>query len=128
MHKKPSRKRLCLNFLADENVPLASIVALRKAGHDVYSVASENPGMDDLTVWRLAATQRSILITFDRDFGHLMVKNIEPKPAGVIHCRFVPATPTETAEIIVEVLGSEGVQLAGQFVTLARERLRSRKL
>ena len=128
MHKKPSKKRLCLKFLADENVPLASIVALREAGHNVFSVASEDSGIDDVTVWNLAATQQAVLITFDRDFGHLMIKNIEPKPAGVIYCRFIPATPTETAEILIKVLGREDAVLEGHFVTLEKERFRSRNL
>ncbi|MGL4608518.1 MAG: DUF5615 family PIN-like protein [Trueperaceae bacterium] len=117
-----------MKFLADENVPLASIVALHVAGHDVYSVAGKNPGIDDLAVWNLAATQQAILFTFDRDFGYLMLKNVEPKPAGVVYCRFIPTTPTETAEIILKVLENEAIVLEGHFTTLEKDRLRSRKL
>jgi predicted nuclease of predicted toxin-antitoxin system len=117
-----------LKFLADENIPLASITALQAAGHEVFSVSTQTPGINDLTVWSLAATQQAILFTFDRDFGHLMIKNVEPKPAGVLYCRFVPSTPTETAEIILKVLESEVVVLEGYFTTLEKERARSRKL
>lgn len=117
-----------LKFLADENVPLATVTRLRLAGHEVYWIASESPGIDDMTVWQLAAAQNAILITFDRDFGHLMMKKITPQPRGVVYCRFIPATPSEAADLILRVFDSENVVLDKHFVTLERERLRSRKM
>jgi predicted nuclease of predicted toxin-antitoxin system len=117
-----------LKFLADENIPLATVTSLRHAGHEVYWITSESPGIDDLAVWQLAAAQNAILITFDRDFGHLMIKKIMPQPRGVIYCRFIPATPSEAADLILRVLNYETVVLDKHFVTLERERLRSRKM
>ena len=117
-----------MKFLADENIPLASISVLQAAGHDIFSIASHNPGIDDLSVWNLAATHQAILLTFDRDFGHLMIKNIEPKPAGILYCRFIPSTATETAEIILKALENQVVALEGNFTTLEKDRLRSRKM
>jgi len=37
-------------WLANENMPLASIRRLRDAGHDVAAVIEDAPGSDDATV------------------------------------------------------------------------------
>lgn len=121
-------KRSSLKFLADENVPLATVTKLRQAGHDVYWIAEEAAGLDDLAVWRLAAEQQAVLITCDRDFGRLMIQAARPRPNGVIYCRFIPATPAEAGELILKVLGYATVALDHHFITLERERLRGRKM
>jgi predicted nuclease of predicted toxin-antitoxin system len=77
----------------------------------------------------LAASQQAILLTFDRDFGHLMIMQFEPKPIGVIYCRFIPSTPEETGELLLKVLkDNEEFAFEGYFTTLEKERLRSRKM
>jgi predicted nuclease of predicted toxin-antitoxin system len=121
-------KRSSLKFLADENVPLATVTKLRQAGHDIYWIAEEAAGLDDLAVWQLAAEQQAVLITFDRDFGRLMIQAATPRPKGVIYCRFIPVTPAEAGELILKVLGYATVSLGNHFTTLERERLRSRKM
>jgi len=121
-------KRSSLKFLADENVPLATVTKLRQAGHEVYWIAEEAAGLDDLAVWQLAAEQQAVLVTFDRDFGRLMIQAATPRPKGVIYCRFIPAAPAEAGELFLKVLGYATVSLDNHFITLERERLRSRKM
>ena len=36
-----------MKLLANENVPLASVRALRDLGHDVASIAEDSPGVSD---------------------------------------------------------------------------------
>lgn len=56
-------------FLADENVPRASILLLRQHGLDIRSIGEDAPGTPDARVLKEAHDEDRVLITFDRDFG-----------------------------------------------------------
>jgi len=58
--------------LANENIPLASVTTLRDAGHDVFCLSLDSPGINDESVLALAREQDRILVTFDRDYGELV--------------------------------------------------------
>lgn len=57
---------------ANENVPLASVHALRDMGHDVFSLPETSPGIPDEAALALAREQRRLIVTFDRDYGTLI--------------------------------------------------------
>ena len=61
-------------LLLDENVPIATVRALRAAGHDVYSATESSAGAPDELLLARADAERRLLITFDRDFGELAVR------------------------------------------------------
>jgi predicted nuclease of predicted toxin-antitoxin system len=63
-----------MRFLADENVPRLVIERLRSAGFAVNSVSETKSGMPDEEVLRIADTEDCILITEDRDFGELVIR------------------------------------------------------
>jgi predicted nuclease of predicted toxin-antitoxin system len=117
-----------LRFLVDENVPLASLLALRAAGHDTSSVREVSPGAADLAVLAVAVEESRIVVTFDRDFGALVFSHGAPPPPGVIYLRFVPSDPEEPYSILSEVLGRAEVELIGRFTVVDRDRVRQRKL
>jgi hypothetical protein len=62
-----------MRFLADENFPLAAVRRLREAGHDVAVVAHDSPGIPDEQVFMLAGREERIVLTFDRDYGGLIL-------------------------------------------------------
>ena len=54
-----------MRLLVDENVPIASVLALRSAGHDVYSASERDTGTaDDVLLGRAQAEDR-LLVTFE---------------------------------------------------------------
>ena len=61
-------------FLADENVSRLVIDKLRQAGFDVLSVAETKAGFSDRDIVATAEADRRVLITEDRDFGELLVR------------------------------------------------------
>ncbi len=79
-----------MRFLANENVPLASVRLLRAAGHDVVAVAEIIPGAPDDEVLRHAARDGLVVITFDGDYGELIYRLRRATPAGVVYLRFAP--------------------------------------
>jgi len=93
-----------MDFLANENFPLLGVQLLREAGHRVVSVVQEAPGSKDEDILKRAYTERLIILTFDRDYGELIYRHQALPPAGVVYFRFAPATPSEPAEILINVM------------------------
>ena len=63
-----------MRFLADENVSYHVVEQLRNAGFDVMATSLANPGASDSDVLATARRDGRILITEDRDFGELVVR------------------------------------------------------
>lgn len=117
-----------LRLLADENLPLPSIQALRSAGHDVVSVAEEAAGTRDREILARAVSERRVLITFDRDFGELVFRSGESAYPGVILLRFRPSGPTDPADFLLALFAQAEIRLEGFFTVLDRDRVRQRPL
>ena len=60
-------------LLADENIPRSVIVKLRSKGYDVLSIWESSPGISDGEVVQLAVKTGRAIITFDKDFGLLVI-------------------------------------------------------
>jgi predicted nuclease of predicted toxin-antitoxin system len=73
-----------VRLLADENIPLAAVRALRAAGHDVAAIAEDESGLPDRAVLERAVSEQRILLTSDRDFGALIYRSRFPAPPGLI--------------------------------------------
>src|SRR5690242_479234 len=117
-----------MRILANENIPLPSIREIRAVGHEVQAVAEIMGGETDTAVLAKAAEDNLVIITFDRDYGELIFARKLPKPAGVIYLRFDPRTPTETSDIVLGLLATDGLVLAGRFTTVDRDKTRQRPL
>ena len=117
-----------MRFVADENVPLPSVEALRAAGHDVAAVAREAPGSSDATVLEQVRREGRIVLTFDRDFGELVFRRGASGEPGVVFLRFVPRTPTEPAEVLLLLLLERGLMFEGSFTVVDRDHVRQRRL
>lgn len=63
-----------MRFLADENVSRHVVERLRAAGFDVAAIGPMNPGALDSDVLATARRDGRVLITEDRDFGELVVR------------------------------------------------------
>lgn len=114
-------------LLANENIPLSSVHALREEGFDVFSVSESAPGLKDAEVLSLARSQERILFTFDRDYGELVFRHGLPCPRGVVYLRFDPVDPLETFRILRGLLTAPE-RVLGQFVVLGRDDFRRRPL
>jgi predicted nuclease of predicted toxin-antitoxin system len=115
-----------IKFLANENIPNASIAMLQKAGFDVLAASREFPGASDEMVLSRARKEARVLVTFDRDYGELIFHRLLPVPPAVIYLRFIPENPTETAKVVQEIVNQ--TEITGYFVAADRESLRRRRL
>jgi len=87
-----------MNLLADENSPLSVVNALEEAGYDIVGVRDHSPGISDSEVIRYAHSTHRVILTFDKDFGELAVKErVTPCP-GVVLIRIPKKSPAWIAE------------------------------
>ena len=115
-------------FLANENIPSASVRLLRQMGFAIVAVAESFPGATDEAVLDHAAKNQMILLTFDRDYSGVIYERQLPPPLAIIYFRFTPSAPEEAAEMLMELLKEEEIILNGRFTVIERGRIRQRLL
>jgi hypothetical protein len=71
-----------MRSLANENFPLDAVEAIRQAGHVVW-IRTEAPGASDQDVLHRATSEQRVLLTFDKDFGDLAMRQGLPASSGL---------------------------------------------
>ncbi len=117
-----------MRLLADENIPLTTVRALRSAGHDVYSATEASPGAADRRLLERAVTDERLVVTFDRDFGDLIVRGTQRPEAGVLLLRFVPKSAAEVTELLVALLARSDVTWRAHVSVFDGRHVRQRPL
>jgi predicted nuclease of predicted toxin-antitoxin system len=115
-----------VNLLADENVDQPVIHALRTAGHVIWAVAEQAPGLRDEDVLDRAARDGSILITADKDFGELVFRRMLVS-GGVLLIRLAGVEPGKKARLVVAAIEGHGGTMTGAFSVLSSSALRVRR-
>jgi predicted nuclease of predicted toxin-antitoxin system len=60
-----------MKIFVDENIPMMTVDALQKQGHDVLDFrGTAQEGVDDLVLWEVIQRDRRMLITTDKGFEH----------------------------------------------------------
>lgn len=116
-----------MRFLANENVPLDAIVALRQAGHDVVWIRTEAPGSKDEEILDQAVKEERILLTFDKDFGELAFRSRLPASCGIVLFRITASGSEHLARIVTTALETD-TEWSGHFSVVERNRIRVRLL
>jgi len=117
-----------LRFLADESCDFGVVLALRKCGYDVRSVAESTTQSEDGQVIRQARKQNRVLLTEDRDFGWLVFVS-HAACSGVILIRFPSRARSVLPRVILEVVQKHSAKLFNSFVVVQPGQIRiSQKL
>jgi len=113
-----------VRFLADESCDFSVVRALRGAGHDVVAVAELWPRAEDTVVMERAVRGARILITEDKDFGHLVYAKMR-KTGGVMLIRFPAGSRGSLVDTVLNVVQARGTRLVGSFTVLQPGRVRT---
>jgi predicted nuclease of predicted toxin-antitoxin system len=116
-----------MRYLADENFPRAAVEALRARGDDVAWVRTDAPGAKDDEVLARGRAEQRVLLTFDKDFGELVLKRGLAASNGVVLFRLPMAKPTELTQRVVSALASRN-DWPGHFSVVEEDRIRMRPL
>lgn len=106
-----------MRFLADESFDAAVVRALRAEGHHVACVVEFACGRPDSIVMEAARTEAAVLLTEDKDFGHLIFALSLPA-SGVILVRWPMHARGEMVRRVVELVHDLGDQLLQAFVVV----------
>ncbi|GBC73423.1 hypothetical protein HRbin04_00824 [archaeon HR04] len=124
-----------LRFIADENVPLSIVRLLRdKNGIEILHITEvAGKGLKDTEIIALSAKENSVIITFDKDFGELVMRNIVrgsnynnrpiPRAYGVVILRIKPLSIPYIYKIIRKIL-SMNLEFEHKLIVVKEDRIR----
>jgi predicted nuclease of predicted toxin-antitoxin system len=116
-----------MRFLADENVSHLVIERLRRRGFEVLSIGETQSGAADEKVLESANAEDCILVTEDRDFGELVIRQ-RFGVRGMILLELDRLSPAGEADAVVEVVSLHGDKLLGNLLVIEPGRIRVRPL
>ena len=116
-----------MRFLADENVSRLVIEQLRAGGFDVISIGDTRSGAPDENVLEAADAEGCILITEDRDFGELVIRQ-HLGVRGMILLELDRLSNATEADVVAEVVSTHADKLLGNLVVIEPGRIRLRPL
>lgn len=116
-----------MKFLANENVPTASVTLLKSNGFDITAIGLEYAGISDEEVMHIAIQEDRTIITYDSDYGELIFKKGYKPPAGVIFIRNQPEEPLETAKVIQELTSNNSLSFNNTLTVVDSNSIRQKK-
>jgi predicted nuclease of predicted toxin-antitoxin system len=116
-----------MRFLADENVSRLVIERLRARGFEVISIGETRSGAPDKDVLEAADVEGCILITEDRDFGELVIRQ-RLGAHGMILLELDRLSNAAEADLVAEVISAHADKLSGNLVVIEPGRIRVRPL
>lgn len=118
-----------MKFLADMGVSLSTVRLLREQGHEAIHLREEGlRQLPDEKILEKARQEGRIVLTFDLDFGDLMVTGTHMFPSVVIF-RLHNETPTNVTARLFDVLAQRSRELEeGVILVVEDTRYRMRRL
>src|SRR5574337_2233363 len=114
-------------FLADENVPRLVVERLRSAGFDVKSIGGRDAGASDSEVLSIAVDEGRVVITEDRDFGEMIVRQ-RARVSGVLLLELDRLSNMAEADRVTSVVSANDERFSGHLVVIEPGRIRVRPL
>jgi predicted nuclease of predicted toxin-antitoxin system len=116
-----------LKYLANENVPFASITYLKSKGYDIKAIGVDDPSIKDDQVMQIAIDENRTIITYDSDYGELIFKHGYKPQAGVIFIRVQPAEPLETAKLLEDLNKKKSISFENTLTVIDSSTVRQKK-
>jgi len=116
-----------MDFVVDESTGTAVAEFLRSLGHNVFDVTKSLPQADDPDILKLAAAQKRIVVTNDKDFGELVFRSRKPH-RGVLLLRLRDESAENRVRVIAFVLERWANRLSDSFTVATEGKVRIRPL
>ena len=110
-----------MRILADENIPMGMIAALRDKGHEVVAIGEVRPQSSDEVVLQMAVADGLVLLSFDADFGRMIFAEGYRAPPGIIYLRSPPPSSLVAIERVLRVARTDAPSIDGYFVSIDRK-------
>lgn len=116
-----------MTLFADEGLDVPLVLALRANGFHVLHALETMRGSDDEAILAAAAKNEAVLVTKDKDFGEMIVRNFA-ECKGVVLVRIDDLRNARNIEYVVELFSRYSEQLPGHFTVMQEDKIRIRKL
>ena len=116
-----------MNFVADESVEKHIVDRLRNAGHSILYITEISPSITDDEVLRRANHEHALLITSDRDFGELVIRQ-NLISHGTILIRLSGLSTQTKANMVVHTITNHQKEILGNFTVISPNRIRIRRI
>ncbi len=116
-----------MDFVVDESTGTAVAAFLRGLGHDVLSIVESMSQADDPDILKLAAAEKRIVVTNDKDFGELVFRSRKPH-RGVILLRLRDESAENRVRVLASVLERCAERLSDSFTVATEGKVRIRPL
>jgi predicted nuclease of predicted toxin-antitoxin system len=118
-----------MRFLADMGVAIRIVDWLRVQGHDAKHLRDDGlQRMTDSDVFRKAASEKRVLLTFDLDFGEILALSRESAVSVVLFRLHNTGTPHVIERLKIALGETKEMLEAGSIVVVEESRLRMRRL
>jgi predicted nuclease of predicted toxin-antitoxin system len=118
-----------MRFLADMGVAMRIVEWLRTQGHDTKHLHEEGlQRMTDNDIFRKAAAENRVLLTFDLDFGEILALSRERTVSVVLFRLHNTRTPYVVERLKVTLKETKQMLESGAVVVVEDGRLRARRL
>lgn len=116
-----------MRWLVDECVSARLVGKLRELGHDVAYVVEVAPGADDRDVADWARRDGRLLLTDDKDFGDLVIRQKLAVP-GLVLMRIGSDDYRQAWQRLDAAILNFGSELFGRYSVIEAARFRSRRM
>jgi|AntRauTorcE11898_2_1112593.scaffolds.fasta_scaffold24576_3 predicted nuclease of predicted toxin-antitoxin system len=116
-----------MDFLANENIPLASSNLLIEKGHNVTHIGQTYSGITDREIIAYSNAKNRIIITLDSDYGELIFKHGLRPSCGVIYLRINNYDPQYPAQLLLDNFISSDLHLSNTLTVFTESGIRQRK-
>jgi len=104
-----------MRFLVDECTGPRVAEWLRNKGHEVFSIYDEARGMIDEKIITKAFNEKYILLTNDKDFGELVIRQ-KKKHKGVILLRLKNERTENKIRVLQQLLEKYSEKIPNKFI------------
>ena len=116
-----------MKFFADEGVDFPLVDLLRNSSFIIHYAAEEMRGATDKEVLEKCLEYDCILVTKDKDFGELVIRN-NLSSKGVILIRIENLSIKENCLLVASFIKKYSEELSNSFTVIQEDKIRIRKL
>lgn len=114
-----------IKFLVDVGVGKSVENYLREKGYDIKTVRDIDPAMRDEKIIQIAAIEKRMVVTMDKDFGELVYHSFMDH-CGVLLLRLEDASGIEKRKVIEFIIDNYSSQIHNCFCVFQNDKFRIR--
>ena len=115
-----------MKFLVDVGVGRGVEDFLKESGFDVKTVRDIDPKAKDSEILQIAANERRMIVTMDKDFGDLVYRSGK-RHTGILLLRLEAATGDQKVKVVEQIIRVFKKEIKNRFCVYQDDRLRIKK-